>query len=88
MPAPTLMVRSRGSYSRTLFSAAVEMVTSDGAMGPPIRPLVEFPTSAIRWLSRACLGQTLRQFLGAARNNGHELAIVSAAFASARIDLR
>jgi hypothetical protein len=29
--------------------------------------------------SRACLGQTLRQFLWAARNNCHELAIVSAA---------
>ena len=39
-------------------------------------------------LSRARLGQTLREFLGAARNDGHELAIVSAAFASARIDLR
>ncbi len=47
MPAPTLMVRSRGSYSRTLFSPAVEMVTSYGAMGPPIRPLVEFPSSVI-----------------------------------------
>src|ERR1039457_412263 len=49
MPASTLMVKSRGSYLRTRRMAAVEIVTFDGAAGPPISRLEKCPPNSIVW---------------------------------------
>jgi hypothetical protein len=41
-----------------LFNAAVEMVTSDGAIGPAIRALLELPISVMDWF---CAPASARQ---------------------------
>src|ERR1700722_12644013 len=48
------MVRSRGSYFRTLFMAAVEMVMSASAAGPPMSLLEKCPPNwMVRWRAPA-----------------------------------
>src|SRR5438270_7970121 len=47
MPASTLTVKSRGSYSRTRLRGVVLMATSAGSIGPPIRRFENAPPKVI-----------------------------------------
>ena len=88
MPAPTLMVRSRGSYSRTCVQPGGgnrDIGRRDGAAHPTLGGISKQRDLLV---SRIRLGQALRQFLGAGRNNGHELAIVSVVRSSGAIASR
>ena len=64
MPAPTLMVRSFGSYCTIRFSFAVLSCTLAEARGPAIRRFVFAPNNSILRFARAAPASASRSSSG------------------------